>query len=193
MALSTQTKTSVAIGFGILVAGLVVGAIIATASHGGRRTVVHWQADGGDTPPAGNIVCVQQTGVGMAPALALFGLDGGAGAPYAYALCRACAVQLDASTPEPNLPAGITALETTQAEVDFDGGAQFWCVLQGEPELPCACSTGNACSAVTTDGGTAVAATGATLAAGSWSGAGCFSKVCIELAGFDSWPAECPR
>lgn len=188
MPLSTQTKTSVAVGFLAILAGLVGGLIFypGLSASGGRRMAIHWQADGGDVPPDGTIVCVLQTGVGLASALPVFGLDAGAGAPYGYALCRACAVQLDAGILDPTLPSGISPLEVTQEEVDFDGGAQFWCVLQGEPEWPCACSTGPGCLGI--DGG--AAPTGVTLAAGAWSGS-CFPKACIELSGFPSTPSEC--
>lgn len=188
MAVSTQTKASVAVGFIALATALTVGAILypqLAVSNGGRRMAIHWQTDGGDTPPSGTIVCIQQTGVGLAAALPLFGLDAGAGL-NGYAICRACAPQLDDTTPVPSLPAGISALKATQDEVDFDGGPQFWCALQGEPEFPCACSTGPGCLGV--DGG--AAQTGITLAAGAWSGA-CMTKACTELAGFSSWPTEC--
>lgn len=191
MALSSQAKTSVAIGFLALLSGLIGGLVVypRLQGHGGRRMAIHWQVDGGDAPAKGAVVCVQQTGVGAASALNVFGLDAGAGVPYAYALCRACAVQLSASTLAPSLPAGISPLEVTQEEVAFDGGAQFWCVLQGEPEWPCACSTGSNCHGP--DGGDAP--TGVTLAAGAWDGGGCYPAACVELAGYPSFPADCPQ
>lgn len=51
----------------------------------------------------------------------------------------------------------------------------------------CACSTGSNC----TVGGKA-APRGTTLQAGTWSGAGCRLKSCVELYGFASYPSECP-
>lgn len=190
MALSPQTKTSVALGFGGVAVAVMIGALVfpqLQSSKGGRRTAIHWQADGGDTPPDGTIVCILQEGVGLSAALGAFGLDAGAGKD-GYAICRACAVQVSADTPEVPLPPGINALEVTQDEVAFDGGPQFQCALQGEPEFACACSTGSDCTGP--DGG--AAPRGSTLQPGEWDGGGCFSKACMELAGYSSWPAECP-
>ncbi len=67
---------------------------------------------------------------------------------------------------------------------------------EGEADEPwdCACSTGVSCTQTsdgTSDGGVAV--TGSTLAAGTWSGAGCARKQCVEYAGRPgAWPASCP-
>ena len=62
----------------------------------------------------------------------------------------------------------------------------------------CACSTGASCTyqpPKLPDGtipAPGPAPLGFTMAAGSWTGAGCRLKTCTELAGFSSWPPECP-
>ncbi len=65
---------------------------------------------------------------------------------------------------------------------------------EGEADEPwdCACSAPDAGACLqTSDGGTAI--TGSTLAAGSWSGAGCVRKQCVEYFGRPGvWPASCP-
>ena len=226
MALSAQTKVSVAVGFAAI-AALIVGGVIGSkqlvSSNGGRRMVLHWQADGGDVPPDGGIVCIQQTGVGMPDALAAFGLDAGAG-QYGYAICRVCAPQLDAGTTTSALPSGIIPLETTQVEVAFDGGPQMWCALQGEPEFQCACSKttvdagllslqinvgtlvslglgatlnfGSNCFQVPTDGGLLwnYAPSGTVLRPGTWDGGSCYPVSCTELSGYPAFPTGvCPQ
>lgn len=63
-------------------------------------------------------------------------------------------------------------------------GARLFRVAQHR----CACSTGADCFVGGQDAGT-----GYTLPAGSWAGAGCRRKVCVEVSGVSSWPSECPE
>lgn len=68
------------------------------------------------------------------------------------------------------------------------------CAANAPPTIQtdlCACSGGPTC--LRTDGG--IAPQGSTLAAGTWTGAGCVTKYCgPEIAGEQgaSWPAGCP-
>lgn len=75
---------------------------------------------------------------------------------------------------------------------------QVAAVRADDPAYParCACSTGTNCNWTPplSDGGfgsSVAAPRNLTLPAGTWSGAGCKRKVCVELYGSPSMPAEC--
>jgi hypothetical protein len=59
--------------------------------------------------------------------------------------------------------------------------------LQSTTILPCACSTGANCTV-----GGQPAKRGVTLNPGTFTGTGCFKKICSVLMGYDSWPSVCP-
>lgn len=56
----------------------------------------------------------------------------------------------------------------------------------------CACKRERFCNSILADGGTPTAPWGVTLPYQGFSGADCFPKVCVEIAGISSWPSECP-
>jgi hypothetical protein len=70
-----------------------------------------------------------------------------------------------------------------------------------EVQLDCGCSSGATCAVANPDGGVypdggprpVPAPLGVTLEVGTFKGAGCVRKACVELAGQESsWPTECP-
>ena len=115
----------------------------------------------------------------------------GRSSPGAYATVDLCWPRIDAGAAEPDLPGGMVALETTQAETTYDGGPMFYAALASSAG-PCACSSGSGCSALGDDGGWAPAPTGLTLQPGAFTGAGCLLKTCVELSGIPSMPPGCP-
>lgn len=185
---SNLTKGAVAAAVAAAVVGLYIGTRTPDVAVNRRRSGIAWSADAGARPGA---KCTTQMALVSPEALALAGLDGGGRERYVWT--RTCANVTDGGQEE-TLLAGMEAIAHGQEEEDYDGGPQITVIMDGEPELSCACSTGADCERRIADGGW-VSATGwgNTLAEGQWRGAGCRTKSCIELAGrASSWPDECP-
>jgi hypothetical protein len=113
------------------------------------------------------------------------------------------AKRLDFAVCNSVLPDGGTLREAVipRKYADKIGDLEAWCKptsgtstlpAGGESDEPfdCACAKDSTCRN-TSDGG--VAPTGVTLSPGTWTGAGCQPKACVELYGVSSWPAGCPQ
>lgn len=145
--------------------------------------------------------CLWVTARASPQAQVLFGLDAGGGTAYVHGYW--CALPTDAGigfVAEAALPAGIDVLRESEWETPHDGGtvqAEFWLQGHSSAGFKCACSSGDTCTwqQPLPDGGSLsrTAPPGVTLEAGTWTGAGCVSKPCVEWAGTSSWPAACPQ
>lgn len=147
--------------------------------------------------PAGS-VATQFTALLDPSVLRLMGVDAGA---QTYATGVICALPVDGGEdPGGRVIPGAIVVWGEPEGVGCDAGApvlEMW--LQGHPSAPwaCACSSGASCQwrpplYPSGLGDLAPAPLGVTLPAGSWSGAGCVRKSCVELAGVSSWSASCP-
>lgn len=183
MALTTAQRNAAGVALVAAIAGVAYGVrtIVRSGWTGSchQRVEIAW-SDGG--VPA-NVKCMESSGLGSGQPMQVLGLCPG------YSHCRIC-FDDSADGGGAALPDGIVPVDVTEAEVAFDGGPQVRCVGQGEPEVPCACSTGSNCEAQIGTADWAAAPIGETLH--QWRGTGCHTKVCGELLGTSSWPAECP-
>ncbi len=165
-------------------AGAVAGVAILSRPEPAAR---HFRASRPVPPTCAEAQCYEVTALTSQAALALGGVSRGEAPEYVHARIKACPGEAAASA----LPPGMVAIDDTARVVPCPADAaelKVW--VQGEPSapFPCACSTGSDC---TVDG--KPAPLGVTLAAGTFTGAGCFPKVCVVLAGNDQWPSEhCP-
>ena len=162
------------------------GHCVSYASH----IRVPWP-DGG-VPDGG--FCVDFDGLSDAEARAFFCLtpDGG----QEYARGRGWAPDVDGDAGMPVIPDGMQAVQDSEV-IRYSGACPYrfeaW-LPSTEAPFPCACSTGADCEALAIDGGWVTAPAGVTLPEGAWRGAGCWKKVCVEIAGYSSWPLEhCPQ
>ena len=94
------------------------------------------------------------------------------------------------------LPPGFIAMPETQWMEPCDGGPAFFVAFQGQAEFPCSCRVTAECE-WNIPGQWEPAPIGSTLSPGRWrdtsdGGTACYRKVCMEIAGESSWPAECP-
>ena len=193
--------------------GLVKSAIDAAAwlrVQGNTPTVVGGtQLRFGGTVPAGT-PCMRCsiyledediTALGLSPQNPLFTQGGGR-----YAVMQICGPAV--ATPTYNAPAWLRDLVETCNTTPFTAPSTYpKAVIAHRTDstaqavatgFACACSTGTNCTwqaPKLPDGTTPApgpAPLGVTLAPGSWSGAGCSLKTCVEKAGFSSWPDSCP-
>ena len=185
---TTRQRAAGAAAFTAIVGGIIYGAVTFDSDRG--SVSVPWP-DGG--VPA-SVECIETTGIASEAALNLFHLDTNNGRYVYTVLCYDATADAGEEVP---LPGGMVALPESQRIVPWDGGMpQFFAALQGEPEVPCACSTGSNCQWLKPllDGGSvlATAPLGQTFDPGRFAGAGCYKKVCLESGGTSSWPAACP-
>lgn len=142
-------------------------------------------------PDATPTVCVYREGYTDPATLGLWVPDYSGGS--AYALVQVCVDEetLNGEDEEPLLPEEYAALPPNPIPpTDYvEGEAHMKVWVQGHPDAPfaCACSTGADCTWRDSD-----APLGLTFGPGTWSGAGCHRKVCLEFAGISSWPSACP-
>jgi hypothetical protein len=203
MKASDALKAGAAVAFVAVVGGIIATQMggpdnvrpVSAPGVGGaakRRVTVPWK----DKPPVERIKCLRTYARSSREARGLFDLDlGDGGVGHDYHLVVICGEALDGGAGMPDLPPGMEAIDYGQEEVPYDGGAQLFAVSQGEPEMPCACSRGldAGCEWRADDGGWQRAPLHAVLQEGRWRGPGCWGQVCVSLAGFPNWPAECPR
>lgn len=130
------------------------------------RTCLRYSADGTDCPDGGPY-CEFQVAVMVCPEA-----DGGRSVITTRANLRGIV--------DDGVWCGATGTGATALAADSTAPSPF----------SCACSSGSNCTQ-TSDGGAAL--TGVTLPAGTFSGAGCVAKPCVELFGVSSWPAGCPQ
>lgn len=182
--------TAAALATGTLLFHFLQVSGVSVDSDGGY-VALHWQPDGGDAP-GGPAVCWRMQGFVFPAAMGAYGLaDGGAGRGR-YVGARVCVVD-DGGVQPPPLPDGLAAADVSTVTEEFDGGPRVRADIRGGLVLRCACSTGSGCSALLADAGWGDAPTGNTLPEGAWDGGGCRPKPCLELAGWTSWPDECPQ
>lgn len=133
-----------------------------------------------------------------APMLALMGADAG-GFPV-HAVGYLCAPVVDGGV-DPgsySVPGAyiVYSTPTDTACGQGDSALEVW--VQGRPDAPwlCACSSGTDCLWTSVDvWGTPLtdnAPLGRTMTDGTWAGAGCVSKPCVDMLGDSSWPTSCP-
>lgn len=87
--------------------------------------------------------------------------------------------------------AGVALYQAEKANEDA-----AWREVDAGFPLDCACHGSTACFYVLPDGGTAEAPYGLTLGPDYppfEHFQGCTPKACVELAGFSSWPKDCPK
>lgn len=179
----------------VVVGAAVALAVVAAALMAGQSSRHHVSAnkhrawsDFESSAPV-DTRCLVATAVATPAALQLFELETDGG--LQYVLAKVCGSPSNSESP--GLPPGIVGAEATYEEVAYDGGPRLEVVLAGEPEWPCACSTGANCEALVGGAWVAAAKSGNTLGEGAWRGAGCVRKACTELAGYEgrSMPTEC--
>lgn len=96
----------------------------------------------------------------------------------------------------PKMPDGMVVLSVTRGSggcadpAACATGAKYAPAV--ETDFPCACNSGSNCTVLDGSGKSVAAPLGITMNAGTFSGAGCIPKACIEVTGTTSWPKTCP-
>lgn len=199
MASPTQKNILIAVSVGAaILVGIRVGTI--TPSVNGARTRLTATSWAPGEPTLGATVCVRDDRrLGDRALQRLLNrnfaivtdADGGIPESSRYVGVQVC------FTPDAGTPNQVPDEEDTQRigepdEVPWQAGfPTLAMVLPADPLWTggCACSTGASCNTV--PGGTPIPKSGNTLRPGTFTGAGCIKKPCVELAGAPSMPASC--
>jgi hypothetical protein len=145
---------------------------------------------GGNAPPPSR--CITATVKLTAEEAKAFGLDAALTGPYLYGKMTACAQPNASEKPKHKW---VVELAETVSDTFPDGTTvpAVTIALQGDADatFACACNPGVGTCNQTVDGVTGPAPLGVTLSPGTFSGAACQAKACVELAGASSWPNSC--